>query len=222
MAGRKIVGGLLILHPASILRAPKNEWDKTGIVQAIWRVLPIFRSSLAPGLNRLTLTNGGRMNHHAMLFRFNPGKTVADLAAAFKQDSAALTVAGVALGGPGGVNPGMTSSAVLDLLAEDHAMVLHHRGRRPRAALGQGDGAADLHMQRFPLAPGFSFDQSKAILLGEAAPTSSLGASPAADTATPAAHGGTPFAGLDGMAPIGPGRHIWSELNLPTYGYAAA
>lgn len=67
------------------------------------------------GLTRVTLRNEGTMDHHAMFFRFNDDKSMADLPAAAAQGLGGLFAIGASLGGPGSIGAGEQSTVIMDL-----------------------------------------------------------------------------------------------------------
>jgi len=77
----------------------------------------------ASGLTRISLTNNGTMDHHAMLFKLNDGKSVADLAAAFEQGLPGLFAIGASIGGPGSIGPGRTATVIQDVAAGNYIMM---------------------------------------------------------------------------------------------------
>jgi hypothetical protein len=75
------------------------------------------------GLTRVTLQNDGAMDHHAMFFRFNDGKSMADLPAAAAAGLGGLFAIGASVGGPGSVGGGQKSTVVMDLAAGNYVIL---------------------------------------------------------------------------------------------------
>jgi hypothetical protein len=55
------------------------------------------------------------MDHHAMIFKLNEGKTADDFPAALAQGLPGLFALGTAVGGPGGIGPGQQATVIHDL-----------------------------------------------------------------------------------------------------------
>lgn len=70
---------------------------------------------------RLELVNRGRELHHSQILRLEDGKSLADLAA-FPHDAAPPAWA-IPVGGPGAVDPGLTSQSIQDLEAGTYAVI---------------------------------------------------------------------------------------------------
>ena len=78
--------------------------------------------TIPAGMTEIRLLNRGTEMHHVMLIRFDAGKTLADLAAAMKPESAFPTWARE-VGGPNTPGPGGESNAILRLVAGRYAMI---------------------------------------------------------------------------------------------------
>jgi hypothetical protein len=105
--------------------------------------------SIPGGLTRLQLTNNGKEEHHAQIFRLNDGVTLPQFQGAFqgifqappeRQGEAtgrALALISLA-GGPGTAVPGGKSEAVVDLKAGQHVLVcfVESPDRAPHVAKG--------------------------------------------------------------------------------------
>lgn len=77
--------------------------------------------SAIEGPVRVELINRGRELHHSQILRLEDGKTLADLAA-YPHD-AAPPVWAVPIGGPGAVDPGLTSYSIQELEAGSYAVI---------------------------------------------------------------------------------------------------
>jgi uncharacterized cupredoxin-like copper-binding protein len=66
-------------------------------------------------LTRITLTNEGQMDHHALFLKLNDGKSIADLPAAFEQGLPGLFTLGASIGGPGSIGPGQSATVIQDV-----------------------------------------------------------------------------------------------------------
>ncbi|TAN10899.1 MAG: hypothetical protein EPN34_08955 [Burkholderiaceae bacterium] len=76
------------------------------------------------GYTEITLHNRGHEAHHVMFMRLHPGKTLAEFTAAAKSgDAGALFALADSVGGPGSVDPGQTSRAVVRLAAGRYAVI---------------------------------------------------------------------------------------------------
>ncbi len=76
------------------------------------------------GLTQVTLTNNGKMTHHGMFMLLNEGKTIADLgAAAAKNGIGGLLSVSVSVGGPASIDPGLTTSVVINFKAGNYVLV---------------------------------------------------------------------------------------------------
>ena len=78
---------------------------------------------IAGGLTRVTLQNDGAMDHHAMFFRFNDDKSMADLPAAAAQGLGGLFAIGASHGGPGSVGGGEQSTVIMDLTEGNYVIL---------------------------------------------------------------------------------------------------
>lgn len=81
-------------------------------------------ATFAGGLTEVTFTNNGTMTHHGMFLLLNDGKTMADLGAAAAKDGIGglLSVAS-SIGGPASIDPGLTTTVVLDFKAGNYVLV---------------------------------------------------------------------------------------------------
>lgn len=75
------------------------------------------------GLTRITLTNDGMMDHHAMLVQLNEGMSIDDLPGAMEQGLPGLFSLGTAVGGPGSISPGQTTTALHDVAPGNYLMM---------------------------------------------------------------------------------------------------
>jgi len=76
------------------------------------------------GLTQVSLTNNGTMTHHGMFLLLNEGKTIADLGAAAAKDGiGGLLSVAVSVGGPASIDPGLTSTVVIDFKAGNYVLV---------------------------------------------------------------------------------------------------
>lgn len=80
--------------------------------------------SFAGGLTQVTLNNKGTMTHHGMFLLLNENKTIADLgAAAAKNGIGGLLSVATSVGGPASIDPGLSSTVVLDFKAGNYVLV---------------------------------------------------------------------------------------------------
>ena len=76
------------------------------------------------GYTEITLHNRGHEAHHAMFMRLHPGKTLAEFMAAARSGNAgALFALADSAGGPGSVDPGRSSTAVVHLAAGRYVVI---------------------------------------------------------------------------------------------------
>jgi hypothetical protein len=81
-------------------------------------------ATFAGGLTEVSLTNNGTMTHHGMFMLLNEGKTIADLgAAAAKNGIAGLLSVAVSVGGPASIDPGLSTSVVIDFKPGNYVLV---------------------------------------------------------------------------------------------------
>lgn len=81
-------------------------------------------ATFAGGLTEVSLTNNGTMTHHGMFLLLNEGKTIADLgAAAAKSGIGGLLSVAVSVGGPASIDPGITSTVVIDFKPGNYVLV---------------------------------------------------------------------------------------------------
>lgn len=80
--------------------------------------------SFAGGLTQVTLKNNGAMTHHGMFLLLNENKTIADLGAAAAKDGiGGLFSVSTSVGGPGSIDPGQTSTVVIDFKPGNYVLV---------------------------------------------------------------------------------------------------
>jgi uncharacterized cupredoxin-like copper-binding protein len=80
--------------------------------------------SFAGGLTQVTLKNAGTMEHHGMFMKLHDGKTVADLGAAAQQNGiGGLLSVSDSVGGPGSIDPGYSSTVVIDFKPGNYVLV---------------------------------------------------------------------------------------------------
>lgn len=72
-------------------------------------------AQIEAGLVKISLVNDGREPHHAQIVRLNEGVTLEQFQAALQQGPEMALPLAVAAGGPGIVDPGLTSQVTLDL-----------------------------------------------------------------------------------------------------------
>lgn len=80
-------------------------------------------AEFASGLTRVTFQNNGQMDHHVMMFKFNDGKSMADLPAAFEQGLPGLFSIGTSIGGPGSIGGGITTTVIQDVPAGNYVFL---------------------------------------------------------------------------------------------------
>lgn len=139
------------------------------------------------GYTAVTLNNSGAEPHHAMFMRLNPGATVAEFMAAAKgPDPGALFALATSAGGPGSVDSGQISHAIVDLAPGQYVVICM-----------VPDAKGMPHYQMGMVAP--------LTVTAAAEP----GAAPAAQTTIDLVD----FS-FDGLPPaVRPGRHVWKVVN---------
>jgi len=80
-------------------------------------------AEFASGLTRVTFHNNGTMDHHVMMFKFNDGKSMADLPAAFEQGLPGLFAIGASIGGPGSIGGGLSTTVIQDVPAGNYVFL---------------------------------------------------------------------------------------------------
>lgn len=79
---------------------------------------------VSAGYTEITLTNAGSATHHAMFMRLHPGKTVDDFTKiAQHEDVGALFSISSSVGGPGSVDQGQKSTAILNLTPGQYVII---------------------------------------------------------------------------------------------------
>lgn len=97
-------------------------------------------ASFPGGYTRLSMTSEGPQDHHAMFMRINDGSTADDFTAALESgDLGQLLAVAVSLGGPGSIEPGVTSNVVADVTPGQYMVVClipDEETGMPHAAMG--------------------------------------------------------------------------------------
>lgn len=109
-------------HAAPSARQPASHYPKLEITARDYRFeLP---ARVSAGYTEITLTNAGSATHHAMFMRLQPGKTVDDfMKIARHQDVGALFSISSSVGGPGSVDEGQKSTAILNLTPGQYVVI---------------------------------------------------------------------------------------------------
>ena len=112
----------LPVHAAQPAGQTPSRYPKLAITARDYRFeLPARVSS---GYTEITLKNAGSATHHAMLMRLHPGKTVDDFTKiALHEDVGALFSISSSAGGPGSVDQGQSSTAIVNLTPGQYVVI---------------------------------------------------------------------------------------------------
>jgi uncharacterized cupredoxin-like copper-binding protein len=113
---------VLPAHAASSARQTAADYPRLEITARDYRFeLP---ARVSAGYTEITLTNAGPATHHAMFMRLHPGKTVDDfMKIAQHEDVGALFSISTSAGGPGSVDQGQKSTAILNLTPGQYVVI---------------------------------------------------------------------------------------------------
>lgn len=259
------LAGLAAWSGSPAVRAAQAATTARSVDHRLEIIATDYRFTLPAGIPSgyaaIALRNAGSAPHHAMFMRLKPGNTAAEFVTAARHaDPGALLALADSAGGPGTVDPGQASDAILRLDPGEYVVIciipdargMPHYQMGMLAPLtvtadGQQTGAApaaeatvdlvDFSFKHLPhtlrpgrhvwkiintgaelhemalncLAPGYSYQQVKALLI---APQRA-----GAPDAPPPVR--APFVAVGGIAPMSPGGSAWTALTLPPADYFA-